>query len=934
MKDDVYRLPSEEVCRQYGCDMEKGLSSEEARKRLERDGFNEFTRKKHTSLAVKFLNQFKSFMILVLIAAAAVSGIVGVMNGEGFTDVIIILAITVVNAIIGVFQETKAEKSLDALEQMSAPHCKVVRDGDVHVIATRELVKGDLVVIGTGDTVPADIRLTETSNLKIQEAALTGESVPVEKDSEPIARNEGEEPESSASVPVGNRSNMAFASCGVTYGHGRGIVTAVGKDTEVGRIASMIQSVPDMKTPMQHKLDKLGKFLAIAAFAICAVMFATGMLYGKDMLSMFMTSVSLAAAAIPEGLPAVSTIVLAIGVQRLAKRNAIVRNLPSVETLGSTTVICSDKTGTLTQNRMTVTSIYSCGNVRTLPGFDGTAGTELTAGAELSTAADMAAAEGERTGSGVSHAEKLLIRSAVLANDTAISGEEGSEQTLGDPTETALADLGLKFGIDKEELDVLLPRVAEIPFDSQRKLMTTVHRLPEGGFLVAAKGGLDELLECCTRIECSSGARPLESKDKEDAARANREMAGHALRGLAMGYAHIDSIPEEISSETIEKDLIFLGMTGMIDPPREEAKAAVSKCRAAGIRPVMITGDHLITAEAIARSLGIMNDGDMALSGDGIGQMTDSQLRKAAEHTSVFARVAPEHKMRIVKAYKQNGNVVAMTGDGVNDAPALKFADIGVAMGITGTDVSKEAADVVLADDNFATIVSAVGEGRRIYDNLMKSIQFMLSTNLGEILVLFIAVLCNLATPLLPVHILWINLVTDSFPALALSFEPAEQGIMERRPIDPKQGIITRGFSLKVLFQGMLIGGLSLAAYLIGMQSEAATSSAQALATARTMAFATLAFSQMSLIFSIRSGMRNAFCNLFSNKFLWGSVAFVLAAMLVVLLVPGVQALFKVTSLTPVQWIQVAGLSASAMFINEIMKLFVAMSKRLRGNSL
>ncbi len=920
MKDDVYRLSSEEVCRQYGCDMENGLSSEEARKRLERDGFNEFTRKKHTSLAVKFLNQFKSFMILVLIAAAAVSGIVGVMNGEGFTDVIIILAITVVNAIIGVFQETKAEKSLDALEQMSAPHCKVVRDGDVHVIATRELVKGDLVVIGTGDTVPADIRLTETANLKIQEAALTGESVPVEKDSEPIARNAGEEPESAVSVPVGNRSNMAFASCGVTYGHGRGIVTAVGKDTEVGRIASMIQSVPDMKTPMQHKLDRLGKFLAIAAVAICAVMFATGMLYGKDMLSMFMTSVSLAAAAIPEGLPAVSTIVLAIGVQRLAKRNAIVRNLPSVETLGSTTVICSDKTGTLTQNRMTVTSIYSCGSVRTLPGFAGAAGTELAAG--------------ERTESTLSPAEKLLIRSAVLANDTEISGEEGSEQTLGDPTETALADLGLKFGIDKEELDKSLPRVAEIPFDSQRKLMTTVHRLPEGGFLVAAKGGLDELLECCTRIECIGGTRPLENKDKENAARANLEMAGQALRVLAMGYAHIDSVPEEISPESIEKDLIFLGMTGMIDPPREEAKAAVAKCRAAGIRPVMITGDHLITAEAIAQSLGIMKDGDKALSGDEIGQMTDNQLRKAAEHTSVFARVAPEHKMRIVKAYKQNGNVVAMTGDGVNDAPALKFADIGVAMGITGTDVSKEAADVVLADDNFATIVSAVGEGRRIYDNLMKSIQFMLSTNLGEILVLFIAVLCNLVTPLLPVHILWINLVTDSFPALALSFEPAEQGIMERRPIDPKQGIITRGFSLKVLFQGMLIGGLSLAAYLIGMQSEAATSSAQALATARTMAFATLAFSQMSLIFSIRSGMRNAFCNLFSNKFLWGSVAFVLAAMLVVLLVPGVQALFKVTSLTPVQWIQVAGLSASAMFINEIMKLFAAMFKRLRSNSL
>ena len=905
MKNDAYRLPAEEVCRQYGCNPETGLSSEEAEKRLAQDGLNEFGKKKHTGIAVKFLNQFKSFMIIVLIAAAAISGIVGFINGEGFTDVIIILGITVINAIIGVLQETKAEKSLDALEKMSSPHCKVMRDGRISVIETRNLVKGDIVIVGTGDSVPADIRLIEAVNLKIQEAALTGESVPAEKSTAPAEGAEDME-----DVPPGDRTNMAFASCNVTYGHGRGIVTAVGSGTEVGKIAAMIQSVPDMRTPMQIKLDRLGKFLAIAAVAICAVMFAAGMLYGKDMLTMFMTSVSLAAAAIPEGLPAVSTIVLAIGVQRLAKRNAIVRNLPSVETLGSTTVICSDKTGTLTQNKMTVTRIYCAGKLH-----------DAEEGLEVQSAPVF--------GEEVPDAVTALIQAAVLANDSEVSGEDGTVEVVGDPTETALVRLGQKYGIDKESMESEMPREGEIPFDSERKLMTTIHRTGKNGFVTAVKGGLDELLSCCSRILDANGVRPITDEDIMMARKANAEMAGNALRVLAAGYSAAVTMPLEMTPEAAERDLVFIGMAGMIDPPRPEAREAVSKCREAGIKPVMITGDHILTASATARSLGIMSGMEQALSGADVDRMSEEQLRETVASVSVFARVAPEHKVRIVKAYRQNGNVVAMTGDGVNDAPALKLADIGVAMGMTGTDVAKEAADVVLADDNFATIVSAVGEGRRIYDNLMKSIQFMLSTNLGEILVLFTAVICNMAVPLLPVHILWINLVTDSFPALAMSFEPAEQGIMRRRPADPQKGIMTKGFSLKVLFQGMLIGGLSLAAYWLGVNSFEDPASAQALSVARTMTFATLAFSQMSLIFSIRSGMRNAFCDLFSNKFLWWSVAFVMATMLVVLLVPEVRILFRVAVLSPVQWIQVAGLSLSALFLNELIKLAAKVVKRL-----
>lgn len=879
-KKEYYRLSIEDIGGEFNTDLKKGLTSEEATRRLGTYGYNEFEKTRHKSLLAKFLNQFKSFMIIVLIVAAVISGIVGSMNGEGFMDMIIILAIVILNAIVGTIQEAKAEKSLDALQKMSAPHCKVVRDGEVKIVESRTVVPGDIVVLDTGDSVPADLRLTEAVNMKVQEAALTGESIPSDKYTDTIT---GE-------VGIGDRDNMAYSSSSVTYGRGRGVVTATGKDTEVGKIASMIQSVPDMKTPLQQRLDQLGKMLAVLALGICAIIFIVGVLYGNPVITMFMTAVSLAAAAIPEGLPAVSTIVLAIGVQRLAKRNAIIKNMPSVEALGSTTIICSDKTGTLTQNRMTVTRIYTDGK--------------------------------ESDAENLSETGKEMVRIAVLANDAKLSEENGESSSIGDPTETALVDLGVKVGINKNSLENDNPRAAEIPFDSDRKLMTTIHRNKKTGVLtVAVKGGMDELLACCDRIYDDGEIRPLIEADRLRLAAANREMAGRALRVLAMGAKEIKALPEEVSHDTVENGLAFIGMVGMIDPPREEVRDAVRECRSAGIKPVMITGDHKITATAIAKSLGIMENGNIALTGADVEKMTEQELRDCADNAAVFARVSPEHKVRIVKAFQQRNNIVAMTGDGVNDAPALKLANIGVAMGITGTDVSKEAADVVLTDDNFATIVSSVSEGRRIYANIVKAIQFMLSTNLGELLVLFIAVLCNVAAPLLPIHILWINLVTDSLPALALSVDPAEKDIMRRKPIDPRQGIMTKGFTFRIIFQGILVALCSLAAYQIGMKDG--------VDMAHTMVFATLAFSQIALIFSIRSGKHFALNGMFSNKYLWGAIFAVIGLMLVVLLMPVMRQVFHVVPMDSIHWLWVALLSVGAFVISEIAKAISRIAAKL-----
>ena len=865
MTKQFYRSNIEEVAADLKTDLNSGLSSEEASIRLNEYGPNELGETKHTSLAVKFLCQFKSFMIIVLIIAGIISGVVGYMNGEGFTDAIIILAIVLLNAVIGVVQEAKAEKSLDALKKMSAPHCKVLRDGKLQILESRYLVPGDIVEIETGDSVPADIRLTEAVNLKIQEAALTGESLPVEKNIEALAQE----------VPLGDRNDMAFQSCSVTYGRGRGIVTGTGTSTEVGRIASLLQAVPELKTPLQIRLDHLGKFLAWTSLGVCVLLFAIGLAYGHELLTMFMTAVSLAAAAIPEGLPAVSTIVLAVGVQRLAKRNAIVRNMPSVETLGSTTVICSDKTGTLTQNRMTV--------VRRFP-----------------------------------ENSNEVLKIAVLCNDGSIS-EDG--RAIGDPTETAL--LEISSAPNKTELETKFPRVAEIPFDSERKLMTTIHLCPNGSYLVATKGGFDELLSRCSSIrldaasrpisDSSSTSRPITESDHAALLEVNTSMATDALRVLCMAYKLVPAGAEITNILTsTESELTFAGMVGMIDPPRLEVRDAVAKCGQAGIRPVMITGDHKITAMAIARDLGIMQEGDSAYTGAEVEAMNEAQLKDAVRNASVFARVSPEHKLRIVKAFKDNGEIVAMTGDGVNDAPALKLADIGVAMGITGTDVAKESADVVLTDDNFATIVSSVEEGRRIYDNVLKSVKFLLSTNFGEVMLLFTAVVLNLPSPLLPIHILWINLVSDSLPALALGFDTAEEGIMRRKPIDPKEGIVNRHFAVNSILRGLLIAGLSLAAYFIGMQTSPET--------AMTMAFAVVALSQISILFCVRAGHNAIIHNLFTNKYLWAAVIFVLTLMLGVLLIPAAQSVFHVVPLSGIHWLWIAAFSIFPAFLIETLK--------------
>ena len=889
-----------ETSEYFKTDLKKGLNLEGVEESRKKYGINELKAKKKKTLLIKFLEQFKDFMIIILIIAALVSGIIGYIENEGITDSIIILIVVIMNAIIGVAQESKAEKSLEALQKLSSHVAKVIRNGELIIVPSKELVPGDIVVLETGDYVPADLRIIEAVNLKVQEASLTGESVPVEKNIEAI---------SDEKVGIGDRTNMLFSSSLITYGRGKGIVVETGMNTEVGKIASIINDTNETETPLQEKLNKLGKTLGIGALIICAVIFVIGLLYGKNPLDMFMTAVSLAVAAIPEGLAAVSTIVLAIGVQRMVKKHAIVKKLPAVETLGSATVICSDKTGTLTQNKMTVQKIFYNNKLVDIP--------------EVNLEEDDAVLE-------------KLVYVSMLCNDTKIGTDK---QLTGDPTETALINMGFKLDFQPAIYEQM-PRIKEIPFDSDRKLMTTVNRIGEK-FVVCTKGGVDELLNRCTKYILKGEIKTDLDNYKNQIKENNEKMAKDALRVLAMGYKELDHEPTDEEMKDIENDLIYIGMVGMIDPPREEVKLAVQKCKTAGIKTVMITGDHKITAVAIAKALGILEKEDEAITGAELEKMSDEELTKNIRKYSVYARVSPEHKVRIVKAWQANGEIVAMTGDGVNDAPALKTADIGCAMGIVGTDVAKEAADVILTDDNFATIVSAVEEGRRIYDNILKAIQFLLSSNVGEIIVLFVAILItpllskifgidiHLIEPLLPIHILWINLVTDSLPALALAVDPAEKDIMKRKPIKPKKGVFTKGMIWRVVYQGVMIGIITLAAFVIGLGTknvpviEGLTEQEVRVEIGQTMAFVVLALSELVHVFNIRNNKESIFkTKIFNNGKLILAILVSAILMFVILLIPGLRTIFSIPVLPMSNIVEIVILVLLPMVIVEIFKLF------------
>ena len=906
-----YNKTVEEIEKELETNVESGLLEHRAQEKQNTEGFNELKEEKKKSLFIKFLEQFKDFMIIVLIIAAIVSGAVSIAQGEKITDSLIILIVVIVNAIIGVAQEAKAEQSLEALKKLSGHEAKVVRNGEIKVIPARELVRGDIVVLETGDYVPADLRVIEAINLKSQESSLTGESVPVDKFSDAMEQYD---------MPLGDRANMLFSSSLVTYGRGKGIVVETGMNTEVGKIAEMISNTDEQETPLQKKLNSLGKTLGLVALGICLIIFLIGVIQGRNIISMFMTAVSLAVAAIPEGLAAVSTIVLAIGVQKMVKKNAIVKRLPAVETLGSSTVICSDKTGTLTQNKMTVKKIYINREIFDVDRLD-----------ENSNFIKYHKGSQE---------VKLLVYDGMLCNDTKI-GENG--ELTGDPTETALVDIALKLGFTPNIYDEM-PRVDEIPFDSDRKLMTTVHER-NGKYLVFTKGGVDELLNICNSYiekgEIKEDLGNFEYKIKEE----NEKMAKSALRVLAFAYKELDYKPKV---EELEKDLTFIGLYGMIDPPREEAKAAVEKCKTAGIKTVMITGDHKITATAIAKELGILENEDEAITGTELNQMSDEDLEKNIRKYSVYARVSPEHKVRIVKAWQKQGEIVAMTGDGVNDSPALKTADIGCAMGIVGTDVAKEAADVILTDDNFATVVASVEEGRRIYDNILKAIQFLLSSNIGEIVVLFLATLfsglfaklCGIGEGvaieiLLPIHILWINLVTDSLPALALAFDPANDDVMKRPPLKQHKGIFTKDMTIRIVYQGFMIGIITLIAFIIGLKTTTTpinglTLDESKIAIGQTMAFIVLALSELVHVYNIRDDRKSIFkTKIFNNTILIGATLLSAILMFIVLLIPGLRTVFHIPELPGNNILEIIILVLSPILVVEICKkLKIGISKK------
>ena len=900
VENNWFNKEIEEVEKELETDLEKGLNSEKVKQKQEKYGLNQIEVAKKKTLLQRFADQFKDFSIIVLIIAAIVSGAVGIAEGDGITDTIIILIVVVINAIIGVTQESKAEKSLEALQKLSDHASKVIRNGEVTVVPAKELVPGDIVALDTGDYIPADLRIIEAVNLKAQEASLTGESVPVEKN---LKKIDGED------IGIGDRVNMLFSSSLVTYGRGKGIVVETGMTTEVGKIAGMINNTQKQETPLQQKLNKLGKTLGIVALAICVVIFIVGLIQGKQPIHMFMTAVSLAVAAIPEGLVAVSTIVLAIGVQKMVKKNAIVKRLPAVETLGSSTVICSDKTGTLTQNKMTVQKIFINSETKNLEDIK-----DKDIDEDLNN----------------------LVYSNMLCNDTKVSNDG---KLTGDPTETALVDMAFKLNFDPTIYD-RIPRLNEVPFDSDRKLMTTVNEM-NGKYIVYTKGGVDELLKKCNAYLINGQIKQDLDNYAVTIRKHNEDMAKEALRVLACAYKELDHKPTSEDMKNIESELIFIGMVGMIDPPREEAKKAVEKCKTAGIKTVMITGDHKITATAIAKKLGILENEDEAITGLELERMSQEELEKNVRKYSVYARVSPEHKVRIVKAWQKNGEIVAMTGDGVNDSPALKTSDIGCAMGIVGTDVAKEAADVILTDDNFATIVSTVEEGRRIYDNILKVIQFLLSSNIGEILVLFLATLCtplfanwfgitdiNHLEILLPIHILWINLITDSLPALALAFDPANSDIMDRKPSKPGKGVFTKGMTWRIIYQGVMIGLLTLAAFMIGLATtntpiDGLTLDESKIEVGQTMAFITLALSELVHVFNIRDNKRSIFkTEVFNNiKLIWAIIGSS-ALMSVVLAVPLFRTIFSIPVLPRENIIALICLILAPVVIVEIFKLF------------
>ena len=854
----------EEVSKNLKTNVNIGLSEEEAQKRFERYGPNNLKEKKKESIFVKFIKQFNDFMIITLIIAAIISAVVSKLNGEAdYIDSIIIITIVIFNAIMGLVQEQKAEKSLEALKKMSAPNAKVRRNGRVQEIDATMVVPGDIVILEAGNYVPADCRLINSYNLKIEESALTGETIPSLKDSSKILKE---------NTAMGDLCNMVFATTIVVNGHGEAIVVETGMNTRVGKIAGMIIEDESPETPIQKKLAEVGKILAIACIIICVLIFVIGIFKKIPIIEMFMTSVGLAVAAIPEGLPAIVTIMLSIGVTKMAKKNSIIRKLPAVETLGSSSVICSDKTGTLTQNKMTVTEVRNC------------------------------------FGRANSNERKFILELGTMCTDTTEERINGKLGFVGEATEVAISNAAMEEGVSKSFLYDEMKRINDIPFDSKRKIMTTIHKYGNG-YRIITKGAPDVLLKRCSN--CYSGGQivPIFSK-KDDINEQNNQMAEKALRVIAVAYKDVEKLPE---MQDVEKDLIFCGLIGMIDPPREGVKEAVRTCRRAGIKTVMITGDHLQTAKAIAKELGILKRGDLAIDGETLERMSQHELEQNIMDYSVFARVSPEHKVRIVKAFQSTGAVVAMTGDGVNDAPALKNADIGIAMGKGGTDVAKNAADMILLDDNFVTIVEAVKQGRNIYDNIKKAIHFLISTNIGEIVTIFFGLVLGIKSPLLAIQLLWINLVTDSLPAIALGLEKEEENIMSRLPRNPKKNLFADGLWWKIIIEGAMLGMFTLLAFSIGNRLYSVE-------VGRTMAFLTLGILELVHSFNIKSEESIFKIGVLENKYLVGALVLGVILQVIVVVVSPLAQVFSLVPLTGMQWLYTILIAVAPIPIVEIQK--------------